>query len=99
MADEIKIAEGVYAGKRGDYPVFKHNGVSQSINSNATQDDSAGFGTQTEVIEIYNTGAACYCTVWDTAGTVTAVNGFYVPAGIFMWRDVEPGQVISSKIV
>ena len=101
MANEIEIAELPIKLIRGNVQIYKlDHVVSQQIDASATQDDSAAFNDDVVMIRVENTGAtATRIAVWDTAGTVDATNSVLLSAGQIMDIQVQPGQILSSKVV
>ena len=101
MADEIKLTELKIKMWRGDTQLYSHQKVvGQTVDSSATQDASAAFADETQMLTAYNTGNGCNFLIDDNPSTtVTAANSDYLAANERRDLLVEPGQYFHSKQV
>lgn len=101
MANEIKITEMKVKMWRGDVQLYSHQFVvGQQVDSSATQDNSAAFNDETQMITVYNTGTACNFLIDDVSDTtVTATNSDFIASGERRDILVRPGQYFHAKQV
>lgn len=101
MADEIEVTQMRFKAYRGDLIIYSHQKLTgERINASATQDNTAAFGDDVQMVSVLNNGTqACNIVVWDEAGTVTVANSQPISPGERLDIMAYPGQLLSSKIV